>query len=242
MPIPPRPLGLIRAPIRRESSRADLRRFYACSRVWRSTSHDRATSSGGRTGRRPSRRRRRRSSPSSFSSLPALLVIVTLGGWDRLRELRRRRHDPGLGGLYVLFAVLVMRWNRGILPVAAALAIIMAIFAAIAAPHWFARDKAGLSTPLSPRTCSACSRSSWSPVQLVLVAVAMFGFNQEWHVEEERPDSGRGRFARRLPGRRPRRAAGKPPRGGRRAGGGRRHRRASLRPAASDVEPPPDAR
>ena len=29
------------------------------------------------------------------------------------------------------------------------------------------------------------------PVQLLLVVVAMVGFNQEWHVEEERPlDSG----------------------------------------------------
>jgi hypothetical protein len=28
------------------------------------------------------------------------------------------------------------------------------------------------------------------PVQLILVAVAMIGFNQEWHVEEERPIGG----------------------------------------------------
>ncbi len=28
------------------------------------------------------------------------------------------------------------------------------------------------------------------PVQLLLIAVAMVGFNQEWHVEEERPVGG----------------------------------------------------
>ena len=43
-----------------------------------------------------------------------------------------------------------MRWNRGVLPVAAALAIILAIFAAIAAPDWFARDKPGLDPPPLP--------------------------------------------------------------------------------------------
>jgi hypothetical protein len=29
------------------------------------------------------------------------------------------------------------------------------------------------------------------PVQLILIAVAMVGFNQNWHVEEERPVGGR---------------------------------------------------
>jgi hypothetical protein len=90
-------------------------------------------------------------------------------------------------GLYVAFAFLVMRWNRGILPVAAALAIIMAIFAAIAAPHWFARDKVGLSSPALPEDVLGVLTVIVIPVQLVLVAVSMIGFNQNWHVEEERP-------------------------------------------------------
>src|SRR5215210_2668399 len=64
-----------------------------------------------------------------------LAMVITLGGWSRLE-----------GGkifallyiaLYVLFAFLVARWNRGVLPVAS--------------------------------------------------AVAMVAFNQDWHVEEERP-------------------------------------------------------
>ena len=37
-------------------------------------------------------------------------------------------------GLYVFFAIMIARWNRGLLPVASALAVIMAIFAAVAAP------------------------------------------------------------------------------------------------------------
>ena len=49
--------------------------------------------------------------------------------------------------LYVGMAYYVAQWNRGPLPVAAALAIILGIFAVIAGPEWFQRDKAGFSTP-----------------------------------------------------------------------------------------------
>ena len=62
-----------------------------------------------------------------------------------------RRSTIGYVALYVLFAFLVARWNRGALPVIAALAIILAIFAGIAAPAWFDRSKAGLSDPALPR-------------------------------------------------------------------------------------------
>ena len=117
--------------------------------------------------------------------------MITIGGWTRLEGTSVGDHDAALGGLYVLFAFLVARWNRGVLPVASALAIILAIFAAIAAPAWFARAKAGLEPaaasrgPARPaRPCSSSRSSS------LLIAVAMVGFNQEWHVEEERPVGG----------------------------------------------------
>ena len=93
-------------------------------------------------------------------------------------------------GLYIVFAFLVMRWSRGILPVAAALAVILAIFAAIAAPDWFARDKPGLDSPALPEDLLGLLTLILIPVQLVLVAVSMIGFNQEWQVEEERPIGG----------------------------------------------------
>jgi lysylphosphatidylglycerol synthetase-like protein (DUF2156 family) len=120
----------------------------------------------------------------------ALLVIITLGGWSRLQSQSVGVMTLAWAGLYVLFAFLVMRWNRGILPVAAALAIIMAIFAAIAAPHWFARDKVGLSAPALPEDLLGLLTVIVVAVQLVLVAVAMVAFAQEWHVEEERPIPG----------------------------------------------------
>lgn len=121
----------------------------------------------------------------------ALLVIITLGGWERLQS-------PGVGfitlfwaGLYVLFAILVMRWNRGLLPVASAMAILMAIFAAVAADGWFARAKEGLDDPALPPDLLGVLTIVVIPVQLLLIIVALVAFNQAWNVEEERPIGGR---------------------------------------------------
>ncbi len=87
----------------------------------------------------------------------------------------------------MLFAFLVARWNRGVLPVASALAIILAIFAGIAAPAWFDRAKEGLSDPALPPDLLGLITLLVVPVQVILIAVAMVAFNQDWHVEEERP-------------------------------------------------------
>jgi len=119
-----------------------------------------------------------------------LLVVITIGGWPRLEGTSVAIMTLFWAGLYVLFALLVARWNRGILPVASALAIILAIFAAIAAPHWFARSKEGLSPPPLPDDLLGLLTLLVIPVQLFLIAVAMVGFNQNWHVEEERPVGG----------------------------------------------------
>jgi hypothetical protein len=119
-----------------------------------------------------------------------LLVVITLGGWTRLEGASVGIASLAWAGLYVLFALLVLRWNRGVLPVASALAIILAIFAAVAAPAWFARDKPGLDSPALPEDFLGLLTVLVIPVQLLLITVAMVGFNQEWHVEEERPVGG----------------------------------------------------
>jgi peptidoglycan/LPS O-acetylase OafA/YrhL len=90
------------------------------------------------------------------------------------------------GLLYAFFAFLVARWSRGILPVAAALSIILAIFCAVGAESWFARDKSGFSHGLIPVTLIGLFVVILALVQIVVVVVALYGFNQEWHVEEER--------------------------------------------------------
>lgn len=120
-----------------------------------------------------------------------LLVVITLGGWERLQS-------PGVGlmtiiwaALYVVFALLVLRWNRGLLPVTAAMAIVMVIFAAVAAGGWFARAKDGLDSPALPEELLGLLTIIVIPVQILLIAVCMVGFNQAWNVEEERPIGGR---------------------------------------------------
>jgi hypothetical protein len=120
----------------------------------------------------------------------ALLVLITVGGWTRLEGTSVAIMTLIWAGFYVFFALLVARWNRGILPVASALAIILAIFAAVSAPGWFARSKPGLSPPPLPDDLIGLLCIVVVPVQLLLIAVAMLGFNQEWHVEEERPVGG----------------------------------------------------
>jgi hypothetical protein len=117
-----------------------------------------------------------------------LVLIITIGGWSRL-EGGWALNLPYVI-LYVLFAFYVWRWQRGVLPVASALAIILAIFAAISAPAWFDRAKDGLSSPALPEEMLGLLTLLIIPLQLILIAVAMFGFNQEWHVEEERPIGG----------------------------------------------------
>jgi lysylphosphatidylglycerol synthetase-like protein (DUF2156 family) len=120
----------------------------------------------------------------------ALLIIITIGGWERLQGASVAVMALLWAGIYILFAFLIMRWNRGVLPVAAALAVILAIFAAISAPDWFARDKPGLDSPALPEDLLGLLTLIIVPVQVILVAVSLVGFSQEWHVEEERPIGG----------------------------------------------------
>jgi hypothetical protein len=114
-----------------------------------------------------------------------LALVIILGGWTRLEG--GKIFALLFVAVYVLFAFLVARWNRGVLPVASALAIILAIFAGIAAPAWFDRAKDGLSDPALPPDLLGLLTLLMVPVQVILIAVAMVAFNQEWHVEEERP-------------------------------------------------------
>ncbi|HET6570169.1 MAG TPA: hypothetical protein VFG58_01595 [Solirubrobacterales bacterium] len=89
--------------------------------------------------------------------------------------------------LYAFFAFLVVRWSRGILPVAASLSTILAIFCAVGANSWFARDKADFDEALIPVTAIGLLVLLLLVVQIVLVVACFYGFSQDWHVEEERP-------------------------------------------------------
>jgi presenilin-like A22 family membrane protease len=123
-----------------------------------------------------------------------LILVVTLGGWDVLQGAKVLQ--VAWIALYVLMALLVARWKRGVLPVAAALAVVMLIFAAIAGPAWFERDKQGFADPALDASLLGLVTLLIVPVQALLILVAMHGFRQAWNVEVERPPEG---TARRLP-------------------------------------------
>jgi hypothetical protein len=117
-----------------------------------------------------------------------LAALIAIGGWSLLKG------GGGMGIvciiyalLYALFGFLVARWSRGILPVAAALSMILAIFCAVGANSWFSRDKAGFDEALLPSSLIGLLVVILALLQIVLIAFALYGFNQEWHVEEERP-------------------------------------------------------
>ncbi len=118
----------------------------------------------------------------------AILALVTITGFSLL--------DGGTSMgiiclifalIYAMFAFFAARWNRGVLPVAAALSMILAIFCAVGADSWFARDKAGFADALIPVPLIGLLVALLIPLQIILIVVALVAFNQEWHVEEERP-------------------------------------------------------
>jgi hypothetical protein len=115
-------------------------------------------------------------------------AVITICGWSLLKG------GSGMGLicaiyalLYAFFAFRVARWSRGILPLAAALSMILAIFCAVGAESWFARDKSGFDEALLPSSAIGLLVVILGLLQVVLIAAAFYGFSQEWHVEEERP-------------------------------------------------------
>ena len=135
---------------------------------------------------------RRKASSKATKAIVALLLVVsavivliiTVGGWGTLEGAIPLQIAYIL--LYVGMAFLVMRWNRGVLPLAAALAIVMLIFAAVAGPAWFDRDKPGLTDPTLDEDILGLLSLILVPLQILLIAFAMRGFQQAWNVEVER--------------------------------------------------------
>ena len=113
----------------------------------------------------------------------ALVLIVTLGGWSQLQGAQVVSFAYVI--VFVTMAYFVSRWNRGVLPVAAAIAILFAVVAAVAGPAWFERDKEGFDDPTLEPSILGLLTLILVPVQLLLIAFALRGFQQQWNVEVE---------------------------------------------------------
>lgn len=117
-----------------------------------------------------------------------IAALITIGGFSLLNG------GSGMGILclvfallYAFFSFLVWHWSRGILPVAASLSTILAIFCAVGANSWFARDKTGFEEGLIPVSLIGLLVVILALLQIVLIVACFYGFSQDWHVEEERP-------------------------------------------------------
>src|SRR5215218_2707545 len=97
-----------------------------------------------------------------------LILVITLGGWSKLEGAQVVSF--GYMIVYAVMAVVVARWSRGVLPVAAGLAILFAVVAAVAGPAWFERDKAGFDDPALEPSILGLLTLILVPVQLLLIA------------------------------------------------------------------------
>ena len=114
-----------------------------------------------------------------------LILIVMVGGWSQLQGM----HIVAIGYvlIYFLMAYLVNKWNRGVLPVAAGMAILFTVVAAVAGPAWFERDKEGFVDPALEPSILGMLTIILIPVSILLIAFALRGFQQQWNVEVEVP-------------------------------------------------------
>lgn len=127
-----------------------------------------------------------------------LMLIVTLGGWSKLQGLKAV--NLVWAAVYVIMAFYIARWNRGLLPIAAALAILLLILTLIAGTgvsgtSWFDRSHTGFAPAdsifggggLDPDTLGLFTLLI-APVQALLIFFCMRGFAQGWNVEIEVPE------------------------------------------------------
>jgi hypothetical protein len=129
-----------------------------------------------------------------------LVLIISIGGWSAIAGAKPLQVAYIL--LYLVLAYFVGRWSRGVLPLIAALAIVLLIFAAVSAPAWFDRTHNGFTDPTLPSELLGLITALLIPVQILLIAVAMSGFRQAWNVEVEHggdEDANGGRERRREP-------------------------------------------
>jgi lysylphosphatidylglycerol synthetase-like protein (DUF2156 family) len=112
-----------------------------------------------------------------------LIAIITIGGWSNLEGAQVISIFFII--VFAVMAFFVTRWNRGVLPMASAFAIVLLVFAAIAAPGWFDRDAAGYDNPGLPPGLIGMLTLILIPVEFLLIVFAMRGFSQKWNVEIE---------------------------------------------------------
>lgn len=127
-----------------------------------------------------------------------MLLIVTIGGWSQLEGMKPLNFIWCIAYLIIAFYIWV-RWARGMLPIAAGLAILLLMIAIVAGlglsgTSWFDRSHAGFAPAQSLFGGTGLSADTLGtvtllliPVQVLLIVFAMRAFAQGWNVEQEVP-------------------------------------------------------
>jgi lysylphosphatidylglycerol synthetase-like protein (DUF2156 family) len=128
----------------------------------------------------------------------ALLLIVTIGGWSQLEGMKPINFFLCIAYLIIAFYIFV-RWSRGMLPLAAGLAILLLMIAIVAGlglsgTSWFDRSHGGFAHAKSLLGGQGLSADTIGtiilllvPVQVLLILFALRAFAQGWNVEQEVP-------------------------------------------------------
>ena len=115
----------------------------------------------------------------------AVVLIVSVGGWDAIEGAKPVQ--IAFIVVYFVFALFVARWSRGVLPMIAALAIILAhLRRDRRARPGSTATKDGFTDPTLTADLLGLLCALLVPLQLALVLAAMIGFRQRWNVEVER--------------------------------------------------------
>jgi hypothetical protein len=128
----------------------------------------------------------------------AIMLLITIGGWSKLQGMKPVNFAWCI--VYLLIAYFVTRrWARGLLPIAAAMAIMLLGVSLIsglgvAGTSWFDRNHTGFAAPQTPfgghgfgPDLLGLLTLLLAPVQVLLILFATQGFAQGWNVELEVP-------------------------------------------------------
>ena len=115
-----------------------------------------------------------------------IILIITIGGWSQLQGAKIVAVMFAI--VFFIMAYYVSRWQRGVLPLAAGLAVILGVFAALAAfgeGSWSDRTSDGYASAALPAGLIWLMCLVLLPVLLALILFAMRAFAQKWNVEIE---------------------------------------------------------
>lgn len=111
-----------------------------------------------------------------------LMTLISLLGWDMFQQART--FQLIFIAVNVIFIVQILRWSRGVLPMAAGLATIVAIFGGVSVSSWWARDSAGYNDAALSGTLGTLTLLMVI-VQGVVIVLAIAAFTQNWQIEVE---------------------------------------------------------